>query len=188
MESKDKENFIYNIIFWHNRIVANLMALLELSKEKLPFEVADYELLYRGARHDLDKTRPDFAKTLVAYFSVEKHTTEDKERMESYNIVKHQELCSHHVAYHKKHNTRPSDLDICEMCCDWVASSYKPYNSDLEKENKKLKEIVLNDKFKDNVDFIEPQRDKYEAVLDLIESFGLTNDFYINNKGNYGKK
>lgn len=81
------------------------------------------------------------------------------------NCHNHHEINPHHMAYHKLHGTIPSNLDMCEMCCDFVASSQKPRFKNQKKTPKEaFIEYVLN-----NEPELEPLRDNFIKVFDLLK-------------------
>lgn len=120
-----KEEFIDRQIR-HCRKVQDYMILLEKNRDKLPFKVKEWELVRRSFAHDVDKFSPklvDGYMMVTEYFENKKKGLPNKLTQDDvrphYN--KHGYTQSHHVKYHSKNKTCPSNLDICEMCCDWTA-------------------------------------------------------------------
>jgi hypothetical protein len=155
------------------------MVLLELNRDKLPFDIPEWEIVQRAVLHDLDKFRSGFASYSVESLLLNlKNDKKIKMLKKKYNSHDHQLISSHHTTYHQENNTFPSNLDICEMCCDWVASSRKHYNDKIRKEKKTLRSMIFCDKFKDVLDFVKPEINKFEAIIDLIENFNLADNFF----------
>ena len=123
---EEKQNYINRVIS-HNRATADLMILLEMNKDKLPFNIPEWELVRCGVQHDLDKLQTDYANAIVSIYVDEIDESNEKELEKRHQMHhNHHEANPHHIAYHKLHGTLPSDLDICEICCDWVSSIKKP--------------------------------------------------------------
>jgi Ser-tRNA(Ala) deacylase AlaX len=163
----------FDLILWHHNCVVKLMSLLEIHREKLPFEIPEGELFKRAVLHDLDKLQE-----IIESVRVGKPGEAPQEVLARVDFKKHHEINSHHTTCHIIGKTKPSNVDICEMVCDWVASSYKSYNKDVEK-NKNYWEVIYTDKYPDTKDFIgKNEPEKFKTVSDLISSFGLSDDFF----------
>jgi hypothetical protein len=171
-----KELFIRRIL-WHHNLVVDLMSLLELHKDKLPFKLSEWSLVRRAVKHDMDK----FDDMIEFEFE---SVLKNKSIMDKFKI-RHHETQSHHIQYHIKNNSFPNNVDICEMVCDWIASSYKNYHKDIDTWYVTLRERIFSPDYQDVIDFIYPEIDKFYAVADLIDSLGIPKDFFINNNPDY---
>lgn len=166
---EEKQAYIKRVIS-HSRTTADLMILLELNRDRLPFEIPEWELVRRGVQHDLDKLNTDYANVIVSIYVDELNENDTKELEKRHKMChNHGDVNPHHMAYHKLHGTMPSNLDICEMCCDFVASSQKPRFKNQKKTPKEaFIEYVLN-----NEPDLEPLREKFIKVFDLLKELSL---------------
>jgi len=132
IEIKDnilKEHFILRLLN-HIKKVQNNMILLSKNLENLPFEIKNKQILInRAIIHDEDKFSDKLIKGefLIHEFWHNKRKNLSIEHINT-KIIKqtnnfHYENNSHHIEYHIKHKTTPSNLDIYEMCCDMSAIS-----------------------------------------------------------------
>ncbi len=162
---EEKQAYISRVIS-HSRTAADLMILLEMNRDRLPFDIPEWELVRRGVQHDLDKLNTDYANATVSMYVDELDDNDIEEiKKRKQNCHNHHEINPHHMAYHKLHGTIPSNLDICEMCCDFVASSQKPRFKNQKKTPKEaFIEYVLN-----NEPELEPLRDNFIKVFDLLK-------------------
>lgn len=115
----------------HIRKVQDYMILLELNRNELPFYIPEWELVYRGMHHDVDKFSPNLADN---FFNIEKYQYDKKHNIKNNldidNVEKglydaHYSKQRHHTDYHKIHANKMSNLDLCEMACDGLASTEK---------------------------------------------------------------
>jgi len=70
---------------------------------------------------------------------------------------------SYSKKYHLKQNVCPTNLDICEMCCDWTAHC----DRDKEQDNTKYFRENLIEQF----DFCKEKRNDFLEILNLLNSF-----------------
>lgn len=159
MDNEIKRKFIERQIR-HLRFVHNSMILLELNKDKLPFEIDDWKILRRAMLHDLDK----FSDELVnGYYNLKKyHLKNAIKKVDRNDILNNNDIytcCNihymnnrHHIEYHEKNNEEFSNLDICELCCDMHAKSKDHGADSIEYFNKYiLPNSRLIQKHKDNI-------------------------------------
>jgi hypothetical protein len=112
--------------FYHMRLVQDNMFLLDLNRDKLPFEVKRFELVGRGLTHDLDKItkKPDRHFELFKYKLNEKNGIPNgRANIEELMTVKadHYEKNRHHFEYHIKNREPLTGVDICEIISDIYA-------------------------------------------------------------------
>ncbi|HSQ97364.1 MAG TPA: DUF5662 family protein [Rickettsiales bacterium] len=117
-----KNHFIDRTIY-HIRLVQNNMILLEKNRDKLPFDIPEWEILRRSLKHDFSKFSSELIEGYLVvdeYYKCKRNnlSTEhiDMEKFQ-YAIDRHVEIELHHP--NKKEFMSP--LDICEMCSDIVA-------------------------------------------------------------------
>ena len=168
----EKLEFISRVI-WHNRIVANLMVLLEINIEKLPFKIPEWELTRRGIRHDLDKFEENFPDVTISLYvdGIKNNDIAEINKRTATLKHNHGESCPHHIEYHTKNNIPFSNLDICEICCDWIASSQKPRFKDQYslQDMKKIKEDFLSIMIDKNP-ILENYRSDFISIFNLFEN------------------
>ncbi|GMO56079.1 MAG: hypothetical protein Ta2D_00260 [Rickettsiales bacterium] len=176
------KNLHIKSVLWHNDIVVRLATLIELNKEKLPlFVLPDWDLIRRVVCHDFDKFADNYSNGITNYLFNKGEKKVDAVLSE-FNAHKHKETQTHHIEYHLKNKTKPSDLDICEMVCDWIASSRKYYNDNVY-EKKQVKnywtEVVFNDNFPETKNFInENEPEKFKSIADFFDTCNLKDDFF----------
>ena len=170
---KDEKLEFVSRVIWHSRTTADLMLLLEMNREKLPFDIPEWELVRRGVQHDLDKFEDNFPEITISYYMDEISNDDVEEINRRAALLKHNhgESCPHHIAYHIKNDIPFSNIDICEMCCDWIASSQKPRFKDdessksIEKMKEKFLEIVVDKNL-----ILEKHMNEFIKIFDLLES------------------
>lgn len=162
----EKQKFI-NRVLMHNRTVTDLMILLEINREKLNFDIKEWEILNRGISHDFDKFNENFANMIVGIYTDE--ITDEKEIEEKQkNCHDHHAINSHHLKYHEINNIPFSNLDICEICCDLIAGLKKPRFSNLNFKN--YREMIENYvENPENNGLLEKYKDKFLTVADLLD-------------------
>lgn len=122
------------ILEWHLphiRKVQDYMVLLELNRNDLPFYIQEWELLYRGMKHDVDKLSPKNAGIFLdaeRYFYDEENNIKNDLNLDI--ILKdicdsHYNKQRHHTKYHDINGGKISNLDLCEMACDHLAATEK---------------------------------------------------------------
>jgi hypothetical protein len=166
----------FDLILWHHNCVVKLMSLLEIHREKLSFEIPNGELFKRAILHDLDKLQQ-----LIESVRTGKSVKTLQEALACIDINRHRETNPHHITYHIMKGTKPSNVDICEMVCDWIASIYKSSYKSYNKEDIKnyWDEVVYTDKYPEEKDFVEKNEpEKFRSITNLISSFNLSDDFF----------
>ncbi len=155
----------------HIRLVQDLAIILEINKSNLPFKVNDWEILNRCMQHDLDKFRKYNA---FGYVKIEEYHSNKRNNIDNSHIDKntlydcsnrHYETQRHHTQYHNINNEYYDNIDICEMCCDIVATSIR--NND----NACGIDYCLNILFPNN-----QKLDKYKD--DIVEILNLLKEKY----------
>lgn len=142
--------------------VQKYMILLELNREKLPFFIPEWEIIYRSMFHDSDKFKEQVANN---YCKIRKYLKENNIKEINYDMILHNNLFnvvtfhhksnSHHFEYHEEKNIDFSELDICEMCCDMFAKSIDHNNDPIEYlEKNLLPKSKFIQKHKENIIFI----------------------------------
>jgi len=121
----------------HIRKVQDYMIILEKNRNKLPFKIKPFILLRRAMKHDLSK----FSIKLIRNFiRIAEYFENKKFGLSNDHIDKtilfecsslHYLTEAHHIEHHIKQKTIPTDIDICEMCCDWVACSQRDGTADI---------------------------------------------------------
>lgn len=156
-----KEKFI-NRFLTHIRKVQDYMIFLENNRDKLPFPIKEWELFRRGMQHDLKKFSNDFVWDYMKITDFRLNHKDETPPDNLYDCCERHSLSEkHHVKHHVKNNTAPSDLDICEMCCDWTACSDRD-----KTDNTKL---FLEDLVK-NVDFCRERKEDFMQILMLLKT------------------
>lgn len=166
---EEKLNYINRVVS-HNRLVVDLMILLEMNRDKLPFEVGEWELMQRAMKHDTDKFEKDYANAIVSIYADELDPEKDIEEIDKRHSKhhNHHEINPHHFGYHEKHGSIPSNVDICEICCDWVASAEKPRYKEQRGNTTLTKEVFYKYILTEDSQW-KPLEDKFVKVFDLIE-------------------
>jgi len=162
-----KEKFIKRQIK-HTRLVQDLMILLEINKDKLPFLIRDnWKILNRGIVHDMDKFQEfnvnQYVKIKECRDNKRSSITNDYiDEKVLYSCPKNHSLIQkYHTKYHKKNNKPFNNIDICELCCDIFANSLK------NKDNTNGKQYCLNEFFP-NTQFLKEYQDSVIKILDLL--------------------
>jgi len=142
----------------HIRLVQDSGIFLELNKDKLPFEIEDFEILNRALCHDLDKFKKgktrDGYMALAEYHENRMNDIPNKVKPEDleYGCEIHYKTQDHHMAYYFDKKVEPSNVAICEMCCDILACAnrhngnvdsaieyfLKNFNDEFSKKNKEI--------------------------------------------------
>lgn len=142
------------------------MIFLEKNFEKLPFKLKNFELLRRGMYHDLDKFSDDL---IHDYLKITEYYKNKREGLPNKNINEealynccetHSNSSLHHLKYHIKNNSNPSNIDICEMCCDWAANSDRRNEKDYTKY---FLEVLVNEN-----EFCKNRKDDFLKILNLL--------------------
>ena len=151
----------------HSREVYNLMLFLLDNKEKLSLDLDDWDIIERAYKHDIDKINRDYVNAVidVYYFSDTKNSTE-MARLES-TIREHKLEQPHHVQCHDKNCTPISDIDICEMCCDWVSSVKR--HQIVDDEVGAAKEFYFNRC--EDFPILKEKENKFLEVFDLLNNY-----------------
>lgn len=155
----------------HMYDVQNYMFFLELNRDKLPFKIPEWSIIYKAMTHDIDKFNGDMAKN---YCKVREHILngvkinyDELNKNKDLNcIVLHHANNTHHFEYHDKNNTDFSNLEICEMCCDMASKSKIHHNEVIQY----FKENILN-----KSDFIKKHKDEFLSIFQLLKD---TNENY----------
>jgi len=175
-----KELFIGNIR-WHNDLVVKLATFVILKKDMLPFVFNEWELLRQVVSHDFDKFADNYANAFVEWlpFYTKDRSVGIGDFLRKHGAHNHYETQRHHTRYHKVHNTIPTNLEIIEMVCDWVASSRKVYCRDLYMGVKSMWNIVYNDHFPETKEMIDKLGvAKFKSITDLFDSLNLDEEFF----------
>jgi len=164
-----KEQFIKRQME-HLRLVQDLMILLEINKDKLPFEIEkNWELLNRGMKHDLDKFREYNANKytkIEEYYSNKRNCLDNKyiDKNTLYDCSKdHYSTQRHHAEYHEINKETYTNIDICEICCDIFANSIR------NKDETRGKNYCLTELFPMFTSLKEYQKNII-IILDLLSS------------------
>lgn len=150
----------------HIRLVQDYMIILELNRDKLPFEVKEFELLRSSMKHDLTKFQEGFISRYIdiAEYKESKKlglSTDMFDKNTIYNVSEeYYKMEPHHMEYHHKNGTVPSNVDICEICCDVAANSDR--NGEDDYTAWFLKEAVNNDVF------IKNRQSDFLQILNLL--------------------
>lgn len=143
----EKSKYISRIIK-HSRIVGDLMLLLEENRSKLSFDVPEWELAQRATRHDTDKLETNFASVIVSICVDELDSEKDKEEIKNRESKCHDHYAtnSHHGKYHKITGEPYTNVDVCEIVCDHIASAKKKRSIDLNRSKSinDVKEVTLS--------------------------------------------
>lgn len=148
-----KSAFLNRYVF-HIRTVQNNMILLENNLSKLNLNIKSYELFERSFFHDTDKLQPNM---ICSYFKISEYYYKKNNGIEvDFSIENHKEKTERHYETQRHHfyknDITPTDVDICEMCCDVSAISIEKneednthyYRNFMLKDHKKL--VEYNDK------------------------------------------
>lgn len=120
----------------HIHLVQKNALILEKHRASLPVQLEEYAIIQRALVHDADKLTPPllsgqliFSELLYAKAHQLPHEHIDEETIRQTKLL-HYEANPHHIQYHVKRGSLPSDLDICEMCCDCTAIAIANHEED----------------------------------------------------------
>lgn len=157
-----KKKFIDKFIA-HIRKVQDYMIFLENNRDKLPFLIKEWELIRRGMQHDLKKFSDGFVRD---YIKITNYRLNDNCKTPPDNIYecceRHSLSEKHHIKYHIKKGTIPSNLDICEMCCDWTACA--------DRDGTDNTKFFLDELIK-NVSFCKEREGDFLQILKLLKTY-----------------
>lgn len=195
MESIYKNIFLDRYLF-HIKTVQDGMIMLENNLLKLNLDIDDFELFKRAMFHDVDKLQPNL---IGAYIEASKYHYNKKNNINySIDITEHNRIADIHYNtqrhhFYKNEIQSPSDIDICEMCCDITAVSIekqekdntyyyknymlKEYNK-LTKYNNKIL-LVFNLLWKLRKNFIYENEKKYKYIKNKVEKIRRFQDAMI---------
>lgn len=136
---KNAKNIFIDRQIEHVRLVQDYMIFLEKNLDKLPFGVEEFDILRRAMYHDLTKFQEKFVHGFVAIAQfyenkkdgISNEGVDEKHLYDCSNLHYHSE--AHHLAFHLDKGTLPSNVNICEMCCDWCANANRNGEKDYTK-------------------------------------------------------
>lgn len=146
----------------HIRKVQDYMIFLENNRDKLPFRIKEWTLIRRGMQHDLKKISNGFIENYIKITIFRMNNNSKTQPDNLYECCERHSLSErHHIKYHLKKNTVPSNLDICEMCCDWTAHADK---DNIDNTKFFLEELVKN------VSFCKEKEKDFLQILRLLKT------------------
>jgi hypothetical protein len=152
----------------HIRLVQDYMLLLEMNLDKLPFKIDQFLIIERSFYHDLTKFKQNFIYRYLAIDEYRKNNTPQKDNLFDC-VAEYYESESHHMEYHYKNGTLPTNLDICEMCCDMAANSDRNGREDYVS-------WFLNVLCK-KYDFFNQRKDDFVSILTFIMQNKIINAY-----------
>jgi hypothetical protein len=163
---KEIKNIFIDRQVQHIRLVQDYMIYLEKNRDKLPFEVKEFELLRQAMYHDFTKFSDEFAYGFIkiAEYYENKKLGLSNDHIDESTLYKcsdmHYFMEPHHLEYHIKNNTKPSNIDICEMCCDLCANAYRNGEKNFTKY---FLEVLVNEN-----DFYRKNKENFLKILNLL--------------------
>lgn len=122
--------------FLHVSYVLEAAIILEEHREQLPVLIPEWKLIHQVRTHDADKFSPElvagqYAIQLELYNATRGiATAEDDLAQARQGRQLHYEMNRHHLEYHARHQSLPSNVDLCEMCCDMASIAKMKHESD----------------------------------------------------------